>query len=101
MKHTDLCRKGEEGPEYFVKWNELTHDECTWEAEADISAFKPQIERFHLIQSRRKKKFSGKTKSIIRDMQAFEGSPKFLASGTLLLVAIYLYYIAWFYQVIK
>lgn len=92
MKPPDFYRKGEDGPEYLVKWNELTHDECTWETEADISAFKPQIERFHLIQSRRKKKFSGKTKSIIRDMQAFEASPKFLASGTLLLVSIIISY---------
>ncbi|XP_078157848.1 chromatin remodeling factor CHD3 (PICKLE) isoform X4 [Carex rostrata] len=76
-------RKGEDGTEYFVKWNELTHDECTWETEADISAFKPQIERFRLIQSRRKRKSLGKTKSIIRDMHAFEGSPKFLSGGKL------------------
>ena len=77
-----ICRKGEDGPEYFVKWNELTHDECTWETEADISAFKPQIERFHLIQNRRKKKFSGKNKSVVGDMQKFDESPKFLSGGT-------------------
>lgn len=71
-----------------MKWNELTHDECTWETEADISAFKPQIERFRLIQSRRKRKSLGKTKSIIRDMHALEGSPKFLSGGTLLIVLI-------------
>lgn len=92
IKHPDICRKREDGVEYFVKWNELTHDECTWENEADISAFKPQIERFHLIQSRRKKKFSGKTKSIIRDMHAFAESPKFLSGGTLLLVILLIFY---------
>lgn len=92
-------RKGEDGTEYFVKWNELTHDECTWETEADISAFKPQIERFRLIQSRRKRKSLGKTKSIIRDMHAFEGSPKFLSGGTLLIVLILFLiwnFLAWF-----
>ncbi|KAJ1698567.1 hypothetical protein LUZ63_007079 [Rhynchospora breviuscula] len=76
-------RKGEDGTEYFVKWNELTHDECTWETEADISAFKPHIERFHQIQSRHKKKSSNKSKSLTRDMQAFDESPKFLAGGKL------------------
>ncbi|KAJ3695446.1 hypothetical protein LUZ60_000823 [Juncus effusus] len=77
-------RKTEDGSsEYLVKWNELGYDECTWETESDISAFQPQIERYHTIQSKRKKKASSKTKALTRDMRAYDASPKFLTGGSL------------------
>ncbi|KAG2609908.1 hypothetical protein PVAP13_4KG075700 [Panicum virgatum] len=66
--------------EYYVKWKELTYEECTWENESDISAFQPQIERFNDIQSRRKK--SG-GKSATREPRHFLESPTFLSGGTL------------------
>ncbi|KAG2604632.1 hypothetical protein PVAP13_4NG114681 [Panicum virgatum] len=66
--------------EYYVKWKELTYDECTWENESDISAFQPQIERFNDIQSRRKK--SG-GKSATRESRHFKESPTFPSGGTL------------------
>ncbi|KAL6861920.1 hypothetical protein ACP4OV_017620 [Aristida adscensionis] len=66
--------------EYFVKWKELSYDECTWENESDISAFQPQIERFNEIQSRRKK-FGDKGKSATRQPRHFKESPKFLSGG--------------------
>ncbi|KAG8093796.1 hypothetical protein GUJ93_ZPchr0012g21180 [Zizania palustris] len=68
--------------EYYVKWKELTYDECTWENEADISVFQPQIERFNEIQSRRKK-YTDKNKSVNREIRQFKGSPDFLSGGTL------------------
>ncbi|XP_062228270.1 CHD3-type chromatin-remodeling factor PICKLE-like [Phragmites australis] len=68
--------------EYYVKWKELSYDECTWESESDISAFQTQIERFNEIQSRRKKS-GDKGKSVTRETRQFKESPKFLSGGTL------------------
>ncbi|WVZ82247.1 hypothetical protein U9M48_029533 [Paspalum notatum var. saurae] len=68
--------------EYYVKWKELTYEECTWETESDISAFQPQIERFNEIQSRRKKS-GDKGKSATREQRQFKESPTFLSGGTL------------------
>jgi len=66
--------------EYYVKWNELTYEECTWENESDISAFQPEIERFNEIQSRRKK--SGDKGKATREPRQFkEQSPPFLSGG--------------------
>lgn len=68
--------------EYYVKWKELTYDDCTWENESDISVFQPQIERFNEIQSRRKKSIE-KSKSANREMRHVDGTPEFLSGGTL------------------
>uniref|UniRef100_J3MBV3 Uncharacterized protein n=1 Tax=Oryza brachyantha TaxID=4533 RepID=J3MBV3_ORYBR len=68
--------------EYYVKWKELTYDECTWENESDISVFQPQIEQFNEIQSRRKKS-TDKSKSVNREIRQYKESPKFLSGGTL------------------
>ncbi|KAL6606072.1 hypothetical protein ACP70R_041725 [Stipagrostis hirtigluma subsp. patula] len=76
-------RKNSSGErEYYVKWKELSYDECTWENESDISAFQPQIERFNEIQSRHKKS-GDKGKSAVRRQRHFKESPKFLSGGTL------------------
>ncbi|CAM0913118.1 unnamed protein product [Alopecurus aequalis] len=68
--------------EYYVKWKELTYEECTWENESDISVFQPQIERYHEILSRRKKS-TDKSKSANRGMRHVDATPKFLSGGTL------------------
>ncbi|XP_047075437.1 CHD3-type chromatin-remodeling factor PICKLE [Lolium rigidum] len=68
--------------EYYVKWKELSYEECTWENESDISVFQPQIERYSEILSRRKKS-TDKSKSAIREMRRVDGTPKFLSGGTL------------------
>uniref|UniRef100_A0A0E0DXZ4 DNA helicase n=1 Tax=Oryza meridionalis TaxID=40149 RepID=A0A0E0DXZ4_9ORYZ len=68
--------------EYYVKWKELTYDECTWENDSDIAVFQPQIERFNEIQSRRKKS-TDKCKSVTREIRQYKESPKFLSGGTL------------------
>lgn len=47
-----------------MKWKELGYEHCSWEVESDISAFQPQIEKFKVIQSRRRKRFLGKTKDL-------------------------------------
>ncbi|CAI4216269.1 unnamed protein product [Parascedosporium putredinis] len=40
-------RNGEHGTEYFVKWKGLAYDECTWEAELDISPeFQDKIDQY-------------------------------------------------------
>ncbi|PKA66152.1 CHD3-type chromatin-remodeling factor PICKLE [Apostasia shenzhenica] len=85
-------RKCGDGREYFVKWKELPYDECSWEVESDISAFRPQIERFNMIQSRRNKKLCSKNKDLNGDLKElkmknkefhqFDKSPEFL-SGSL------------------
>ena len=62
-----LYRKRGDEHEYYVKWKELGYEHCSWEAESDISAFQLQIERFKVIQSRRRKRSLGKTKNINRD----------------------------------
>ncbi|XP_043696234.1 CHD3-type chromatin-remodeling factor PICKLE [Telopea speciosissima] len=86
-------RENESEREYLVKWKELSYDECYWELESDISAFKPEIERFNRIQSRRLRSYSNKQKNSIRDMkdykkkqkefQHYEHSPEFLSGGSL------------------
>ncbi|KAL2926136.1 CHD3-type chromatin-remodeling factor PICKLE [Bienertia sinuspersici] len=87
------CRgDDDEEKEYFVKWKELQYDECSWEAESDISAFKSEIDRFRRIQSRRRRPFS-KLKNLQRDateshkkqkeFQHYEQSPEFLSGGSL------------------
>ncbi len=45
--------------EYLIKWRELGYDECTWERESDVSAFKTQIERFRELEKRGKALYSG------------------------------------------
>lgn len=85
-------RKFEDVYEYFVKWKELGYDECSWELESDISAFQPQIERFHKIRSRGRNKYFGKTKNSSQDskdlkhkqkeFQHYEETPDFLTGGT-------------------
>ncbi|KAJ8751693.1 hypothetical protein K2173_025859 [Erythroxylum novogranatense] len=85
------CRGDGEEREYLVKYKELSYDECYWEFESDISAFKPEIERFNKIQSRSRK--LNKQKSSVRDafdskkrqkeFQHFEHSPDFLSGGSL------------------
>ncbi|KAK3131779.1 hypothetical protein QOZ80_6AG0511350 [Eleusine coracana subsp. coracana] len=67
--------------EYYVKWKELSYEECTWESESDILAFRTEIERFNEIQSRRKS--SGDRGKNSRDGRKFKESPKFLSGGTL------------------
>ncbi|AQL01564.1 CHD3-type chromatin-remodeling factor PICKLE [Zea mays] len=67
--------------EYYVKWNELTYEECTWENESDITVFQPEIERFNEIQFRRKK--SGDKGKATREPRQFKESPTFLSGGTL------------------
>ena len=69
--------------EYYVKWKELSYEECTWENESDISVFQPQIERYHEIMSRRKKS-TDKSKSANRQMRHVDGTPEFLSGGMLL-----------------
>ncbi|XP_010942119.1 CHD3-type chromatin-remodeling factor PICKLE [Elaeis guineensis] len=86
-------RSNDDGRQYYVKWKELPYDECTWEAELDISAFQPQIERFEMIQSRGRKKSSTKNKNTSHDskelkhrqkeFQQYEHSPEFISGGTL------------------
>ncbi|KAG6537882.1 hypothetical protein ZIOFF_002985 [Zingiber officinale] len=74
--------------EYFVKWKELAYDECTWEVGSDISTFKPDIERYEMIQSRRPKKSRSKSKSLNpnlelkqkqKDFQQYDATPEFLS----------------------
>ncbi|XP_042503732.1 CHD3-type chromatin-remodeling factor PICKLE [Macadamia integrifolia] len=86
-------RENESEREYLVKWKELSYDECYWELESDISTFKPEIERFNRIQSRRLRSYSNKQKNSIRDMKEYkkkqkefhhyEHSPEFLSGGSL------------------
>lgn len=81
----------DEEREYFVKWKELPYDECYWEYESDISAFQPEIEKFHRLRSRSSKLSSGKQKSNFEDdaeltkqqkeFQQYENSPEFLSGG--------------------
>ncbi|GAB4854668.1 hypothetical protein Ancab_023251 [Ancistrocladus abbreviatus] len=87
------CRGEDDEKEYLVKWKELNYDECYWEFESDIAAFRPEIEKFNRIQSRRHRKSSSKQKSTAHDgveiqkkhkeFQQYESSPEFLAGGML------------------
>ncbi|XP_068647282.1 CHD3-type chromatin-remodeling factor PICKLE isoform X2 [Aristolochia californica] len=84
-------RSGDDEREYFVKWKDLSYDECYWEVESDISAFQPQLDRFHELQSRARKSF--KQKNSIRDrkeskqkhkeFQHYDHTPEFLPGGSL------------------
>ncbi|XP_065848676.1 CHD3-type chromatin-remodeling factor PICKLE-like [Euphorbia lathyris] len=84
------CRGEDDEKEYFVKYKELPYDECYWEFESDISAFQPEIEKFHRIQ-RRRKRSKQKTsledivdsKKTSKEFQQFEQSPEFLTGGSL------------------
>ncbi|CAN6459733.1 unnamed protein product [Victoria cruziana] len=88
-------RKGSGEREYLVKWKDLPYDECYWEVESDIAAFKLQLERFNSINSRKiKSSFTKlKTKNNTRDgkdskrkqstFKQYEESPKFLTGGSL------------------
>ncbi|PQQ21046.1 CHD3-type chromatin-remodeling factor PICKLE [Prunus yedoensis var. nudiflora] len=88
-----LACRGDDEKEYLVKWKELSYDECYWESESDISAFRPEIERFNRIQSRKSKMLSSKQKSNLKDsmeskkrqkeFQQYEHSPEFLSGGSL------------------
>ncbi|XP_059290027.1 CHD3-type chromatin-remodeling factor PICKLE-like [Lycium ferocissimum] len=88
-----LARRGDgEEKEYLVKWKELPYDECYWEFESDISSFLHEIERYHTVQSRRKKS-SSKQKGVAtettesnkksKEFQQYESSPEFLSGGSL------------------
>lgn len=89
---TFRCRGNDEEKEYFVKYKELSYDECYWEFESDISAFQPEIDKFHKIQSRSRKQSSNKNKSSHGDIgevkkkqkefQQYDCSPPFLSGGT-------------------
>ncbi|KAM7276909.1 hypothetical protein ACFE04_018775 [Oxalis oulophora] len=89
-----IAVRGDEGmEEYLVKYKELAYDECYWEFKSDISAFQPEIERFHAFQSRSRKNSSNKQKSSLRDsseskkkaneFQQYDHSPEFLSGGSL------------------
>jgi hypothetical protein len=73
-----------------VKWKELSYEECTWESESDILAFRTEIERFQEIQSRRKNS-GDKGKSVTREARTFKDSPKFLSGGMQILNHYYSY----------
>ncbi|KAJ4827142.1 hypothetical protein Tsubulata_024448 [Turnera subulata] len=85
------CRGDDDEKEYFVKYKELPYDECYWELESDISAFRPEIERFKRIQSRSRKQTKDKSsgrdvndaKTKLKEFQQFEQSPEFLSGGSL------------------
>lgn len=86
-----FCRGDDDEKEYLVKWKELQYDECSWESESDISAFESEIERFHIIQARRRR-HSSKMRSLLRDSEShkkpkeflqYEQSPDFLIGGIL------------------
>ncbi|KAL4022127.1 hypothetical protein IC575_015850 [Cucumis melo] len=87
------CRGNDEEKEYLVKYKELSYDECYWEFESDISAFQPEIDKFHKIQSKSRKQSSNKNKSSHVDIgevkkkqkefQQYDSSPQFLSGGTL------------------
>ncbi|XVE71251.1 hypothetical protein DITRI_Ditri10aG0135600 [Diplodiscus trichospermus] len=89
------CRGDDDEKEYFVKYKELSYDECYWEFESDISAFQPEIERFKKIRSRTRsrKSSASKQKSSLQDaveskkkskeFQQYEHSPEFLSGGSL------------------
>lgn len=89
-------RKTDDEREFLVKWKDLSYDECTWEVETDISTFRPEIERYEMILSRRSKKFSNKSRNAIRDskelkqkhkeFQHCDCSPEFISGD-----AMYLY----------
>ncbi|GKV03180.1 hypothetical protein SLEP1_g15531 [Rubroshorea leprosula] len=87
------CRGEEDEKEYFVKYKELSYDECYWEFESDIAAFQPEIERFKKIQSRSHRASDSEQKSSLREAADFkkrskefqqcEHSPEFLSGGSL------------------
>lgn len=86
-------RKNVDECEYFVKWKDLGYDECSWENESDISAFQHQIERFHMILSRKCKKTFCGNKNINQNLEDsvythkvfhhYGQTPEFLSGGTL------------------
>lgn len=87
---SDVLRGDGEEKEYLVKWKELPYDECYWEFESDISSFLHEIERFHVVQSRRKKSSSKQKGRPIettesnkkaKEFQQYESSPEFLSGG--------------------
>ncbi|XP_057845926.2 CHD3-type chromatin-remodeling factor PICKLE [Cryptomeria japonica] len=79
--------------EYLVKWKELQYDECTWEVEEDISAFRAEIERFNSIKARGQVKMARKRKGSAsdgkeakrrrKDFEQYDQTPDFLTGGTL------------------
>ncbi|GER35306.1 chromodomain helicase DNA binding protein [Striga asiatica] len=87
------CREADEGKEYFVKWKELSYDECSWELESSIASFHKEIEKFNKMQSRHDKGSAVKQKSEYLDsmdlkkkhkeFQQYEKSPEFLSGGSL------------------
>lgn len=94
IKYFLWLRGHDDEKEYFVKWKELSYDECSWESESDISAFQPEIERFSKFQSRSRRSASSKQKKSgkdgaeekkqLKEFQHYEQSPSFLSSGILL-----------------
>uniref|UniRef100_A0A7N0U7Q7 CHD3-type chromatin-remodeling factor PICKLE n=1 Tax=Kalanchoe fedtschenkoi TaxID=63787 RepID=A0A7N0U7Q7_KALFE len=87
------CRGTDEQKEYLVKWKELGYDECHWESESDLSAFRPEIERFHKFNSRPRRSSARKEKSQNletaepskkqKEFQPYERSPEFISGGSL------------------
>lgn len=94
------CFRGDgDDKEYLVKYKELPYEECYWEFESDISAFQPEIERYHRIQSRSRKSSSSKQKCNIKDalesrkkqkeFQPYDHSPDILSGGTLISLTLF------------
>ncbi|XP_047325059.1 CHD3-type chromatin-remodeling factor PICKLE-like [Impatiens glandulifera] len=82
------CRGDDDEKEYFVKWKELSYDECYWEFESDISSFQKEIDRFHDIKPRRQTKRKSNARDNEKgkktnDFQPFEDNPEFLSGGSL------------------
>ncbi|KAL3656097.1 hypothetical protein CASFOL_000493 [Castilleja foliolosa] len=87
------CREvADEGKEYYVKWKELSYDECSWELESTIASFHKDIEKFNRIQSQYYKVSAAKQKRKLSDcmeikkkheFQQYEKSPEFLSGGSL------------------
>ncbi|KAL3650669.1 hypothetical protein CASFOL_007072 [Castilleja foliolosa] len=85
------CREvADEGKEYYVKWKELSYDECSWELEASVASYHKEIEKFNRIESQHDKVSAAKQKSKLQDamevkrkheFQQYEKSPEFLSGG--------------------
>ncbi|XP_047326657.1 CHD3-type chromatin-remodeling factor PICKLE-like [Impatiens glandulifera] len=83
------CRGDDDEKEYFVKWKELSYDECYWEFESDISSFQNEIDKFNNIQRRRRTKCNVNTldaneeEKRANDFQPFEHNLDFISGGSL------------------
>ncbi|EPS62407.1 hypothetical protein M569_12383, partial [Genlisea aurea] len=86
------CRESEDGKEYFVKWKELSYDECSWESESNIASFRREIENFQRIQSRQGRTSAAQKNNFFdeldsrkkqKEFQHYDCSPDFLSGGSL------------------